>query len=61
MSDFLVGIGLVFVIEGLLWALAPALAFRFLKLAASTPEQRLRTGGAVAVGVGVLLIWMVRG
>ena len=47
-------------IEGLLWALAPGLAARLLELAATTPEQQLRTGGAVAVAVGVLLVWMVR-
>ena len=60
MNDFLVGVGLVLVIEGLLWALAPGLAARLLELAASTPEQQLRTGGAVAVAFGVLLVWLVR-
>jgi uncharacterized protein YjeT (DUF2065 family) len=60
MNDFLVGVGLVLVIEGLLWALAPGLAARLLELAASTPEQQLRTGGAVAVAVGVLVVWLVR-
>lgn len=61
MTDLIVGLGLVFVIEGLLWALAPKLGFRLLQVAALTSEQRLRTGGAVAVAVGVFLIWMVRG
>ena len=60
MNDFLVGVGLVLVIEGLLWALAPGLAARLLELAASTPEQQLRSGGAVAVAVGVLVVWLVR-
>jgi uncharacterized protein YjeT (DUF2065 family) len=60
MNDFLVGVGLVLVIEGLLWALAPGLAARLLELAASTPEQQLRTGGAVAVAIGVLVVWLVR-
>lgn len=61
MSDLLVGFGLVFVIEGLLWALAPKLGFRLLELAAAANEQQLRLGGAVAVAAGVFLIWMVRG
>jgi uncharacterized protein YjeT (DUF2065 family) len=61
MSDLLVGFGLVFVIEGLLWALAPKLGFRLLELAASANEQQLRLGGALAVAAGVFLIWMVRG
>ena len=39
MSDLLVGFGLVFVIEGLLWALAPKLGFRLLELAASANEH----------------------
>lgn len=61
MNDLLVGLGLVLVIEGLLWALSPRLGFQLLKIAAETPEQRLRLGGALAVGAGVFLIWMVRG
>ena len=60
MDDFLVGIGLVLVIEGLLWALAPRLAFRVLQAAIGTSEDRLRIGGAVAVAVGVVLVWIVR-
>ncbi len=61
MSDLLVGVGLVFVIEGLLWALAPGLGFRLMRLAASTPEQELRMSGAAAAALGVLLIWSIRG
>jgi uncharacterized protein YjeT (DUF2065 family) len=61
MSDFLVGIGLVLVIEGLLWAVAPRLAFRLLQAAVETPEERLRIGGAVAVAIGVLLVWLAKG
>jgi uncharacterized protein YjeT (DUF2065 family) len=60
MTDLIIGIGLVLVIEGLLWALAPGFALRLLQLAAATPEQQLRTGGAVAVAAGVLLVWLVR-
>ena len=61
MSDLVVGMGLVLVIEGLLWAAFPGLGFRLLKAAAETPEQRLRTTGVVCIGVGVLLVWLVRG
>jgi uncharacterized protein YjeT (DUF2065 family) len=60
MNDFLVGIGLVLVIEGLLWALAPRLSLRFMELAAATPEHQLRTGGAVAVAAGVLVVWLAK-
>jgi uncharacterized protein YjeT (DUF2065 family) len=35
--------------------------FRLLEIAAATSEQKLRTGGAAAVALGVFLIWLVRG
>ncbi len=61
MSDLLVGIGLVLVIEGVLWALAPALGRRMLEVASEMPEPQLRLAGAVAVVAGVAIVWMVRG
>ena len=45
MNDLIVGFGLVLVIEGLLWALAPHLAMRFLEGASATPESTLRIAG----------------
>jgi uncharacterized protein len=61
MSDLLVAFGLVMVIEGLLWAAAPQLGLRLLATAAQTPETTLRTAGAVAMGAGFLIVWLVRG
>ncbi|MFM9848340.1 MAG: DUF2065 family protein [Hyphomicrobiaceae bacterium] len=61
MSDFLVAIGLVLVLEGLLWAVFPWLATRLLETAATTPEHSLRAAGAGAVAAGVLIVWLVRG
>jgi uncharacterized protein YjeT (DUF2065 family) len=61
MNDLLVGFGLVLVIEGLLWAVAPHLALRFLEGAAATPEGTLRTAGWTAVVLGVALVWLIRG
>jgi uncharacterized protein YjeT (DUF2065 family) len=61
MSDFLVAIGLVLVIEGLLWAVFPRAGVRLLEAAAAAPEQSLRTVGAVAVAAGVVIVWLVRG
>ena len=45
MSDFVVAIGLVLVIEGLLWAAAPQLGLKLLEAAAQMPEHALRTAG----------------
>jgi uncharacterized protein len=61
MSDLLVALGLVFVIEGLLWAVSPAFGRRLLALAAETPESTLRFAGAFAAALGVLVVWLVRG
>jgi uncharacterized protein YjeT (DUF2065 family) len=61
MSDLIVGAGLVLVCEGLLWALAPHMAIKLLEAAATTPEKTLRTTGWVAVGLGALIVWLVRG
>lgn len=60
MDDFVAALGLVLVIEGLLWALAPRFGLRILAVAAETPELTLRTSGAVAVAAGVLIVWLVR-
>jgi uncharacterized protein YjeT (DUF2065 family) len=61
MSDLVVAIGLVMVIEGLLWAAAPRLGLKLLEAAAEMPEQALRTAGAAAIAVGFVLVWLVRG
>jgi uncharacterized protein YjeT (DUF2065 family) len=61
MSDLVVGLGLVLVIEGLLWAVAPHLAMRILEGAATTPEGTLRIAGWTAVALGVGLVWLIRG
>jgi uncharacterized protein YjeT (DUF2065 family) len=61
MSDLLVGLGLVLVIEGLLWSLWPGLGRKLLEAASQTPESTLRLAGAVAVAAGVVLVWLIRG
>jgi hypothetical protein len=61
MSNLLVALGLVLVIEGTLWALAPGLGRKLLQAAAETPESNLRLVGAAAVALGVFVIWLVRG
>ena len=61
MNDLIVGAGLVLVAEGLLWALAPGAGLAALRAAAATPDAALRLGGVVAVAVGCLIVWAVRG
>ena len=61
MSDLIVGLGLVLVVEGLLWAAFPSAGRRMLEVASQTPEPSLRIGGAVALLLGVAVVWLVRG
>jgi uncharacterized protein YjeT (DUF2065 family) len=61
MSDLLTALGLVLVIEGLLWALAPRFGRHMLEAASEMSEQSLRVAGATAVAAGVIIVWLVRG
>lgn len=61
MSDLLVALGLVLVIEGLLWALAPGFGRKMLEAAGGMPENALRMAGLMAVTAGVVIVWLVRG
>ena len=61
MSDLIVGLGLVLVIEGLVWAVFPGTATQVLELASAAREQVLRICGAAAVALGVLIVWLARG
>lgn len=61
MSLFLLGIGMVFVIEGLVLALAPSFYDQVIEMLAKTPVEQRRIMGLVAVGIGVVIVWFVRG
>lgn len=61
MNDFVVALGLVLVIEGLVWAVVPGMALRLLASAAARPESSVRLGGLAAILCGVGLVWVVRG
>ena len=61
MSDFLVALGLVLVIEGLVFAASPGAAKRAVASVLEMPESTLRLVGLVSVGFGVFVVWLVRG
>ncbi|MFV0366912.1 MAG: DUF2065 domain-containing protein [Hyphomicrobiaceae bacterium] len=61
MSDIIVAVGLVLVIEGLIWALAPDQGRRLLAIAASAPDDALKQAGWAAVVAGAIVVWLVRG
>lgn len=61
MTDLVVALGLVLVLEGALWTAFPGLGMKLLEAAATTPEQQLRIIGAVTAALGLLIVWTVRG
>jgi uncharacterized protein YjeT (DUF2065 family) len=61
MSDFIVALGLVFVIEGLIFAASPASAKNAMAHVLDTPDGTLRVIGIVSAVLGVVLVWLVRG
>jgi uncharacterized protein YjeT (DUF2065 family) len=61
MSDFIVALGLVFVIEGLIFAAFPSSAKRAMMSVMDTPDGALRVIGIVSAVVGLLLVWAIRG
>jgi uncharacterized protein YjeT (DUF2065 family) len=59
-ADFLIGLGILFVLEGLLFAASPAWMRRAMKSALETPDNILRVVGIGSAVVGLILIWFVR-
>jgi uncharacterized protein YjeT (DUF2065 family) len=59
-SDLLAALGLVLVLEGLVYGGFPGLAKRLAEEALKMPESTLRTGGVVAIAAGVTLVWLAR-
>jgi uncharacterized protein YjeT (DUF2065 family) len=60
MSDFLAALGLVFVIEGLIFAAFPAHAKKAVESVLNTPSATLRLIGLGSAVVGILIVWMAR-
>ena len=60
MSEFIVALGLVFVIEGLVFAAMPGPAKRALAAIVESPEQFLRLVGIASAVAGLVIIWLVR-
>jgi len=61
MSDLIVAIGLVFVIEGLLYATFPNAMRKMVEEMTQLPNSSLRTAGLVAAVIGIAIVWIVRG
>ncbi|HET7192857.1 MAG TPA: DUF2065 domain-containing protein [Pseudolabrys sp.] len=60
MSDFLAALGLVFVIEGLIFAAFPDAAKRAMASVLETQDISLRLIGIGSAVVGLVMVWLVR-
>lgn len=61
MSDLITALGLVLVIEGALYALFPDGMKRLMALMLNQPAGSLRTAGRDQAGLGVGIVWLLRG
>ena len=59
-ADFLIGVGVLLVIEGLLFAASPSWMRKAMKSAIATPDNLLRAVGIGSAVIGLLVIWAVR-
>jgi uncharacterized protein len=61
MWDFIVAIGLVLALEGLLFAAFPGAAKQAMASVLETPDVILRGVGIASALIGIVVIWLVRG
>ncbi|MCE7999989.1 MAG: DUF2065 domain-containing protein [Rhodobiaceae bacterium] len=61
MSDLITAIGLVLVLEGLVYAAFPGGLKQMMAMAQTTPDETLRRFGLGALALGVVIVWLVRG
>jgi len=59
-GDLLVGVGVMLVLEGLLFTALPNWMRSAMKSVLSSPDNLLRAVGLVSAVVGLILIWLVR-
>lgn len=61
MSDLVVALGLVLVIEGLALAAMPGAMRRAMEAIQHLPDMPLRLAGLGGALLGVIIIWLIRG
>ena len=59
-TEFVMALGFVLVIEGLLYALVPGQLKQMLLMLLRTSDDQLRYVGLVAMTIGVLVVWAAR-
>ena len=60
MKELLIGLGLLLVIEGLLYAVSPNSMKNMLNLMKDMPATKLRSGGLIFAVIGFILVWYIK-
>ena len=60
LANVLMALGLVVVIEGLLYALVPAQLKAMMQSVQKLSDDQLRIAGVAAMSLGVAVVWLVR-
>ena len=58
LSVTLLAVGLVLILEGLVYALAPSMIEKILMMLRNLPENVRRQVGALAVVLGLICVWL---
>jgi len=61
MKELIVAVGLLFVIEGLLYAIFPTQMKKMLQQMQNISGSNLRTGGLFFALIGFIIIWIIKG
>ena len=61
LATALLALGLVFVVEGLIYAIAPSIIEDLLDAMRRMPLDQRRAFGLGALALGVVLVWIARG
>ena len=61
MKELIVAIGLLFVIEGLLYSIFPEQMKGMMEKMKSIPVSNLRTGGLFFALIGFIIVWVIKG
>ena len=60
LTQFVLALGLLFAIEGLLVAVAPKYLEKLIKILLSTSSEKRRLNGLITLAFGTFLIWVAK-
>ena len=61
MNELIIAIGLLFVIEGLLYSIFPDQMKSMMQKMKDIPSSNLRTGGLFFALIGFIIVWSIKG